>query len=384
MVTVVTSNAELVDAVARFAEAPYVAIDTEFMRDTTYWPKLCLLQAAIPGFAVAVDPLAEGLDLKPLYTLFAKPDVIKVFHAARQDVEIFFHQAGVIPNPLFDTQVAAMVCGFGDSAAYETLVRELAHAQIDKSSRFTDWSRRPLSDKQLDYAISDVTHLCRVYEALKKQLDKNGRSHWLDEELDVLRSPDTYDLKPEESWRRLKMRGGNRRFTAVLMEIAAWRERLAQERNVPRSRVIKDEALFEIAAQAPQTQEDLDSLRGIPRGFASSRAAQSLVDAVKAGLALPASAVPDIDRGPPPAIPPVLGDMMRVLLKIQCEAHGVAQKLIASSSDLDQIAADDKADVPALAGWRRDIFGAAALELKHGRIALSIRERKAIVVAVEN
>ncbi len=384
MVTVVTSNPELVAAVERFSSAPYVAIDTEFMRDTTYWPKLCLLQAAIPGFAVVIDPLAEGLDLKPLYALFAKRDVIKVFHAARQDVEIFFHQAGVIPNPLFDTQVAAMVCGFGDSAAYETLVRELAHAQIDKSSRFTDWSRRPLSDKQLTYALSDVTHLCRVYESLKKQLDKSGRSHWLEEELEVLRSPETYELKPEESWRRLKTRGGNRRFTAVLMEIAAWRERLAQERDVPRSRVIKDEALFEIAAQAPQSQDELDSLRGIPRGFASSRAAQGLVEAVRAGLALPASAVPDIDRGPPPAIPPVLGDMMRVLLKIQCEAHGVAQKLIASSSDLDLIAADDKADVPALSGWRREIFGDAALELKHGRIALSIRDRRAIVVAVES
>jgi ribonuclease D len=384
MVKLITSNAELQAAVERFVSAPYVAIDTEFMRDTTYWPKLCLLQAAVPGFAVAVDPLAEALDLKPIYGLLAKPDVIKVFHAARQDVEIFFHQAGLIPAPLFDTQVAAMVCGFGDSAAYETLVRELAHAQIDKSSRFTDWSRRPLSDKQLNYALSDVTHLCRVYESLKKQLDKSGRSHWLEEELEVLRSPETYELKPEDAWRRLKMRGGNRRFTAVLMEIAAWRERLAQERDVPRSRVIKDEALFEIAAQAPQSQDELDSLRGIPRGFASSRAAQSLVEAVKTGLALPASAIPDIDRGPPTTIPPVLGDMMRVLLKIQCEAHGVAQKLIASSADLDQIAADDKADVPALSGWRREIFGDAALELKHGRIALSIRDRKPIVVAVES
>ncbi|MBP6012452.1 MAG: ribonuclease D [Alphaproteobacteria bacterium] len=384
MVTVITSNGELAEACTRFASAPYVAIDTEFMRDTTYWPKLCLLQAAIPGFGVVIDPLAPGLDLAPLYDLFRSPTVVKVFHAARQDLEIFFHQANVIPAPLFDTQVAAMVCGFGDSAAYETLVRELAHAQIDKSSRFTDWSRRPLSDKQLTYALSDVTHLCRVYESLKKQLDKSGRSHWLEEELDVLRSPETYELKPEESWRRLKMRGGNRRFTAVLMEISAWRERLAQERDVPRSRVMKDEALFEIAAQAPQTTEDLDSLRGIPRGFASSRAAHGLTEAVKTGLALPASAIPDIDRGPPPAIPPVLGDMMRVLLKIQCEAHGVAQKLIASSSDLDQIAADDKADVPALQGWRREIFGSAALELKHGRIALSIRDRKAVVVAVES
>src|SRR5262245_49634190 len=318
MVKVITSNSELVEACARLSEGPYVAIDTEFMRDTTYWPKLCLIQAANPNFAVVIDPLAPGIDLKAFHALMANEAVIKVFHAARQDVEIFFHQAQLIPTPLFDTQVAAMVCGFGDSAAYETLVRELAHAQIDKSSRFTDWARRPLSDKQLNYALSDVTHLCRVYESLEKQLDKSGRSHWLEEELEVLRSPDTYQLKPEEAWRRLKMRGGNRRFTAVLMEIAAWRERLAQERDVPRSRVMKDEALFEIAAQAPQTQDDLDALRGIPRGFAGSRAASGLIEAVKAGLALPSSAVPDIDRGPPPAIPPVLGDMLRVLLKIQC------------------------------------------------------------------
>lgn len=380
---VVTTNEQLAEACARFADATYIAIDTEFMRDTTYWPKLCLMQAAIPGFAVAIDPLAPELDLKPFYELLAKPVSIKVFHAARQDIEIFYHQAGMIPAPLFDTQVAAMVCGFGDSAAYETLVRELAHAQIDKSSRFTDWSRRPLSDKQLDYALSDVTHLCRVYEILAKQLEKSGRSHWLEEELGILRAPETYELKPEESWRRLKLRSGNRRFTAVLMEVAAWRERIAQEKNVPRSRVMKDDALFEIAAQAPVTGDDLENLRGIPRGFSGSRGAAGLIEAVKSGLALPASAAPEIERGVSVVVPPVLGDMLRVLLKILCEQHGVAQKLIASSSDLDQIAADDNADVPALSGWRREIFGNAALELKHGRLALTIRNRKPMVVAME-
>lgn len=379
---VVTTNQELAEACARFVDVPYIAIDTEFMRDTTYWPKLCLLQAAIPGFAVAIDPLAPGIDLKPFFDLLARTKSVKVFHAARQDIEIFYHQAGMIPSPLFDTQVAAMVCGFGDAAAYETLVRELAHAQVDKSSRFTDWSRRPLTDKQIDYALSDVTHLCRVYESLTKQLEKSGRSHWLEEELDVLRAPETYELKPEDSWRRLKLRSGNRRFTAVLIEVAAWRERMAQERNVPRSRIMKDDALFEIAAQAPVTGDDLESLRGIPRGFSGSKGAAGLIEAVKAGLALPASAVPEIERGNSLPVPPVLGDMLRVLLKIQCEQHGVAQKLIASSSDLDHIAADDNADVPALSGWRRDIFGGAALELKHGRIALTIRNRKPIVVPV--
>jgi ribonuclease D len=379
---VVTTNQELAEACARFVDVPYIAIDTEFMRDTTYWPKLCLLQAAIPGFAVAIDPLAPGIDLKPFFDLLARTQSVKVFHAARQDIEIFYHQAGMIPSPLFDTQVAAMVCGFGDAAAYETLVRELAHAQVDKSSRFTDWSRRPLTDKQIDYALSDVTHLCRVYESLTKQLEKSGRSHWLEEELDVLRAPETYELKPEDAWRRLKLRSGNRRFTAVLIEVAAWRERMAQERNVPRSRIMKDDALFEIAAQAPVTGDDLESLRGIPRGFSGSKGAAGLIEAVKAGLALPASAVPEIERGNSLPVPPVLGDMLRVLLKIQCEQHGVAQKLIASSSDLDHIAADDNADVPALSGWRRDIFGGAALELKHGRIALTIRNRKPIVVPV--
>ena len=377
----VTSNEDLAAACERFAGAPYVAIDTEFMRDTTYWPRLCLVQAAIPGHAVAIDPLAPGLDLKPFLEILTRPDCVKVFHAARQDIEIFYHMAGVIPAPLFDTQVAAMVCGFGDAAAYETLVRELVHVQVDKSSRFTDWARRPLTDRQIDYALSDVVHLCRVYEALTRQLEKSGRSAWLEEELGVLRAPETYDLKPEDSWRRLKLRSGNRRFTAVLMEVAAWRERLAQERDVPRSRVLKDDALFEIAAQAPATSGDLEALRGVPRGFAGSRAAATLIDAVKAGLALPASAVPEIERGTPVSVPPILGDMLRVLLKILCDQHGVAQKLIASSSDLDLIAADDNADVPALSGWRRDIFGNAALELKHGRIALSIRNRKPIVVA---
>ncbi|MFO0473638.1 MAG: ribonuclease D [Alphaproteobacteria bacterium] len=379
----VTSNEDLAAACERFAGAPYVAIDTEFMRDTTYWPRLCLVQAAIPGHAVAIDPLAPGLDLKPFLEILTRPDCVKVFHAARQDIEIFYHMAGVIPAPLFDTQVAAMVCGFGDAAAYETLVRELVHVQVDKSSRFTDWARRPLTDRQIDYALSDVVHLCRVYEALTRQLEKSGRSAWLEEELGVLRAPETYDLKPEDSWRRLKLRSGNRRFTAVLMEVAAWRERLAQERDVPRSRVLKDDALFEIAAQAPATSGDLEALRGVPRGFAGSRAAATLIDAVKAGLALPASAVPEIERGTPVSVPPILGDMLRVLLKILCDQHGVAQKLIASSSDLDLIAADDNADVPALTGWRRDIFGNAALELKHGRIALSIRNRKPIVVATQ-
>jgi ribonuclease D len=383
MIEPVTTTDGLAAACTRLADAPYVALDTEFMRDTTYWPKLCLIQAATPTFAVVIDPLADGIDLAPLVEVLRNPAVVKVFHASRQDIEIFFHQTDTIPAPLFDTQVAAMVCGFGDAAAYETLVRELAHAQIDKSSRFTDWSRRPLSDKQLAYALSDVTHLCRVYEALQKQLAKSGRSHWLEEEMDVLRAPETYELKPEEAWRRLKMRGGNRRFAAVLMEIAAWRERVAQDRNVPRSRVLKDEALFEIAAQAPQSIEDLDALRGVPKGFAGSRGAQGLVEAVRTGLNLPASAVPDIERGPPPQVSGAISDMLRVLLKIRCEEHSVAQKLIASSSDLDQIAADDNADVPALSGWRREIFGEAAIELKKGRVALGMRGRRAVVVAVE-
>lgn len=377
---IVTSTFELESLCARFADAPYVALDTEFMRDSTYWPKLCLIQAATPEQAAIIDPMAVGLNLTPFLDLLRNSRVTKVFHAARQDIEIFFHMAETIPEPLFDTQVAAMVCGFGDAASYETLARDLAHAQIDKSARFTDWTRRPLSARQLDYALSDVTHLCKIYENLTARIAKSDRMSWVDEELALLRARETYTLKPEDAWKRLKLRGGNRKFLGVLVETAAWRERMAQARDVPRNRILKDDALYEIATQQPETQAEMDGLRTVPRGYAASRQGQELLEAIKAGLALPASALPDIERtSPPPFVGPV-AELLRVLLKIRCEEFGVAQKLVASSADLDAIAVSDEADVPAMQGWRREIFGGPALELKRGRIAISMKGRRAVIV----
>jgi ribonuclease D len=378
---IVTTTHDLETLCARFSVAPYVALDTEFMRDTTYWPKLCLIQAATPEHAAIIDPMAVGLNLGPFLDLLRNTQVTKVFHAARQDVEIFFHMAEAIPTPLFDTQAAAMVCGFGDAASYETLARDLANAQIDKSQRFTDWTRRPLSPRQLDYAISDVTHLCKVYETLTARIAKSNRMHWVDEELGVLRSPDTYRLKPEDAWKRLKVKTGSRKFLGVLVETAAWRERSAQARDVPRNRILKDDALYEIATQQPETPAEMDQLRTVPRGFGASKLGQELIEAVKLGLSLPASALPDIDRShPPPFVGPV-AELLRVLLKIRCEEFGVAQKLVASSADLDAIAVSDEADVPALDGWRREIFGEPALELKRGRIAITMKGRRAVIVS---
>jgi ribonuclease D len=377
---IVTTTHELETLCARFASSPYVALDTEFMRDTTYWPKLCLIQAATPEHAAIIDPMAVGLNLGPFLALLRDVNVTKVFHAARQDVEIFFHMAEAIPTPLYDTQVAAMVCGFGDAASYETLARDLANAQIDKSQRFTDWTRRPLSPRQLDYALSDVTHLCKVYETLTARIAKSNRAHWVDEELNILRAPETYRLKPEDAWRRLKVKTGSRKFLGVLVETAAWRERSAQARDVPRNRILKDDALYEVATQQPESTAEMDQLRTVPRGFGASKQGQDLLEAVRLGLSLPASALPDIDRTqPPPFVGPV-AELLRVLLKIRCEEFGVAQKLVATSADLDFIAVSDEADVPAMHGWRHEIFGGPALELKRGRIAITMKGRRAVIV----
>jgi ribonuclease D len=378
---IVTTTHDLESLCARFAAAPYVALDTEFMRDATYWPKLCLIQAATPDLAAIIDPMAVGLNLGPFIDLLRNVKVTKVFHAARQDIEIFYHMAQAIPEPLFDTQVAAMVCGFGDAASYETLARDLANAQIDKSARFTDWTRRPLSAKQLDYALSDVTHLCKVYENLTARIAKSNRMSWVDEELTLLRAPETYTLKPEDAWKRLKTRGGNRKFMGVLVEAAAWRERMAQSRDVPRNRILKDDALYEIATQQPESLAEMETLRTVPRGFGASKAGQDLIEAIKVGLSLPASALPDADRSQPPPFAGPVAELLRVLLKIRCEEFGVAQKLIASSADLDAIAVNDEADVPALDGWRREIFGEPALELKRGKIAITMKGRRAVIVA---
>jgi ribonuclease D len=381
--TLIAENAALTDFCQRQRQAKFVAIDTEFMRDKTYWPQLCLVQIAGPDEAAAIDSLAPGIDLAPLHQLMADPKVTKVFHAARQDVEIFFHLTGKIPTPLVDTQVAAMVCGFGDSVSYENLAAKLAGARIDKSSRFTDWAQRPLTDRQLQYALSDVTHLRPAYEHLARRLAKTGRSEWVTEEMAVLISPATYRLEPSEAWRRIKFRNDKPRALAILREIAAWREEEAQRRDLPRGRILKDESLCEIAAHAPHNVDELARCRGLSRSIAENKQGQAVLAAVKRGLDIPANQLPPVPprRDLPAGLGPVV-ELLRVLLKMRCEDHEVAQKLVASADDLELIAADDEADVPAMSGWRHEIFGADALALKHGRLALTTVGRRVKVVSL--
>jgi ribonuclease D len=364
------------DALAGFCErqqrAEFVAVDTEFMRERTYWPILCVVQVAGPDEAAAIDALAPGLDLAPLLTLMADAAVLKVFHAARQDLEIFFQLSGQVPHPVFDTQIAAMVCGFGDAVSYETLVRRLAGANLDKASRFTDWAHRPLTERQLQYALADVVHLRTVYERLQQILGKNGRAHWFAEEMANLVDPAIYRTEPAEAWRRFRLRGrADRRFLGVLRAVAAWREGAAQQRDLPRGRIMRDEALLEIAAHAPKTIEALGRTRSLGKGVAEGKLGRDILDAVAVGLADPdpPPAIP-AKAEPPPGIGPVI-ELLRVLLKQRCEDFQVAQKLLASADDLEAIAADDNAPVPALHGWRREVFGSDAVALKHGRLALT-------------
>lgn len=370
----ITETNELTHYCERLAKAPYITVDTEFLREKTFWPRLCLVQLAGPEDELIVDPLAPGIDLSPLYELMADTGVLKVFHAARQDVEIFHHDGGVIPKPMFDTQVAAMVCGFGDSVGYDTLARKISKVHIDKSSRFSDWSVRPLSERQLKYAMQDVTHLRGIYEWLARELHKNGREAWLSEEMATLTLPATYLTDPREAWLRIKTRGGNRRFLGVLREITAWRETEAQARDLPRNRVIRDEALLEIAAHPPHTLAEMGKLRSVTPGFADGRLGASLLAAIRLGMDIPEADLPPLpDRD---AHSPAMGatvELLKVLLKIKCEQQGVASKLVASSADLERIAADDDADVPAMRGWRRELFGEAALDLKHGRLAIAMK-----------
>ncbi|HYD32604.1 MAG TPA: ribonuclease D [Azospirillaceae bacterium] len=379
--TLITDTADLEAFCHRQAKAEYITVDTEFMREKTYWPQLCLVQIGGPEESAAIDPLAEGMDLTSLFELMANPNVLKVFHAARQDVEIFWHLSGKIPAPLFDTQVAAMVCGFGDSVGYETLISKLTTARIDKSSRFTDWSHRPLTDRQLTYALSDVIHLRPAFEKLRKRLAKTGREHWLAEEMAVLTDPATYQVVPEESYQRLKVRTSKPRFMAILREVAAWREREAQKRDVPRQRIVRDESVLEIAAHAPTTVDDLARTRGLGKSFAEGRLGTDLLAAIQRGIAIPEKDCPRVEERLelPPGIAPMV-ELLRVLLKMKCEENHVATRLVASSSDLEAIAADDKATVPALHGWRRELFGEAALALKHGRLGLAIVDKRVKLV----
>lgn len=373
------------DALKAFCDSLYTAdfitVDTEFLREKTYWPQLCLVQVAGPDAAAAIDPLAPDIDLTPLFDLLQAPGVLKVFHAARQDVEIFYHLTGKVPAPMFDTQVAAMVCGFGESVGYETLVAKLSGARIDKSSRFTDWSARPLTERQLVYALSDVTHLRPAYEKLRRRLARTGRAAWLEEEMAVLADPITYDPPPEENWRRLKPRSNKPRFLGVLQELAAWREREAQRRDQPRSRVLRDETLLEIAAHMPQDVESLARTRGLGRNFADGRQGEEVMAAVTRGMTKPESELPQLEprEDNPPGLGPI-AELLRVLLRMVCEDENVAPKLVASAADLDAIAASDDADVPAMHGWRREVFGSKAIALKHGKMALAIVNRRLCIV----
>ncbi|SOD90574.1 ribonuclease D [Caenispirillum bisanense] len=371
--TLIADSAALRALCDRLSKAEYVTVDTEFMRDRTYWPGLCLVQVAGPDEAWCIDPLAPDIDLTPLFDLMRNEAVLKVFHAARQDLEIFYRAMGDFPRPLFDTQVAAMVCGFGESVGYETLATKLAKARIDKSMRFTDWTRRPLTERQLHYALADVTHLRMVYEKLRKRLERDGRAHWLNEEMDSLVDPEKYSFDPDQAWLRLKPRTKSPRFLAVLKEVAAWREREAQTKDMPRQRVLKDEAILEIAAHAPSSVDELAHVRAISRSTAEGRLGREILDAIARGKAVPEAEAPVMapKRDVPPGVGPAI-DLLRVLLKMRCEEHDVAQKMVASMDDLELLAMDDDADVPAIQGWRRLVFGEDALKLKRGKLALAL------------
>lgn len=382
-----TTTEELAAYCEEAAKHPYVTVDTEFLRERTYYSKLCLVQLAMPGTddsgAVLLDPLAEGLSLEPLYDLFRDTSVVKVFHAARQDLEIFFVDAGVFPIPLFDTQVAAMVCGFGEQVGYETLVRKIAKAPLDKTSRFTDWSRRPLTDAQKTYALADVTHLRQIYEFLAARLEETGRSAWVEEELKILLSPDTYTVAPDQAWKRVKTRTNSARFLGIVRELAAFRETYAQERNIPRNRVYKDDALVELASNKPQNLEELNRARLLLREARRGEIADGILEAVKRGVNTPADRLPKPDTSREKLqVNPALADLLRVLLKAKTESAGVAAKLIAPAADLDAIAAGLR-DVDALTGWRREVFGNDALRLCDGKIALAAKGQTVRVVELD-
>jgi len=380
----ITTTADLAAFCAQIKGQPFLAVDTEFMRETTYWPKLCLIQAATPTVHAVIDPLAAGIDLTPFLEILRDPATLIVFHAARQDVEIF-NNLGAMPARLFDTQVAGMAAGFGEQIAYDALVRQMLRIEVDKSSRFTDWSRRPLSEAQLVYALGDVTHLAALFPMLRQKLEQAGRLPWVEAEMAALIEPANYDVSPENAWRRLKPRKHAPKYMAVFKGVAAWRERTAQLRDQPRGRILKDDAIDEIAAQIPTDSEALERLRGVPRGFSGSKFGPDLVAAVREALASPEANAPAAPKAPsvqPPQSAGAVVELLKVLLKARSEEAGVASKLIATMSDLEKIAIDDRADTPALTGWRYDAFGADALKLKRGELALVLDGARVRVVEV--
>ena len=376
----INSTDLLAETCSRLAAHPFVTIDTEFLRESTYFPILCVVQMASPEEAAVVDALAPGINLDPFFRLMADERVLKVFHAGRQDIEIVWHRAGLIPHPVFDTQIAAMVLGYGDSISYDQLVQRITGDQLDKSHRFTDWSRRPLTHAQISYAISDVTHLRDVYLALSADLEARGRTEWVREEMDVLTSPDTYRLDPDNAWERLRARVRKPKELAILIEVAAWREREARVRDVPRNRVLKDEVIGDIAVQAPTTIDKLAGLRSLPKGFERSRWGEAILEAVSRGLARDPKSLPRIDKARSTGNGAAIIELLKVLLRMTAERHAVAAKVIATVEDLDRIAADDKANVAALRGWRRELFGEDALALKHGILALTIERGRVVAV----
>jgi ribonuclease D len=381
-IRLVTEQSELDEACARLAEGEFLALDTEFHRESTYWPQLCLVQAATADYDVLIDPLAD-LDLGPFLQLIADPSRTKVFHAARQDLEIFARLIGAPPGPIFDTQIAAMAAGLGDSISYENIVSKLLKAQVDKSSQFTDWTRRPLSEKQLAYARGDVTHLRQIYAILRDRLAKRDRLHWIEEEHAALLDPSLYAFDPKESWRRLKPRKMKADYLAVLASVAAWREALAQELDKPRGRILKDDAIQEIALQRPRTGEALERMRAVPAGFSRSRHGQGLIDAITRALDDPAAYAPELEREEPMGPPAgALGELLKVLLRQIAEEADVAPRLIANAADIERIARDDDPDVAAMRGWRREVFGEKALALKAGRLALAAKGRGVKVIEV--
>ncbi len=381
--TPITTTEALRDFCAKLANQPFITVDTEFMRETTYWPKLCLIQAASPTDAANIDPLAEGLDLEPFLALLRDESILKVFHAARQDVEIFA-KLGAMPKPMFDTQVAAMAAGFGDQVSYESLVRQMLRQEVDKGSRFTDWARRPLSDAQLTYAMGDVTHLAALYPKLRDRLQKDGRLDWVMAEMGDLTDPALYDTDPEKAWKRLKPKKYSAKYLAAFKAVAVWRERAAQERDQPRGRILKDDAIDEIAAQAPTDPDAFNRLRSVPKGFGASRLGLELTEELKRVLADPEAHAPKIERPShnQPA-PPSVVELLKVLLKAKSDNAGVAAKLLANVADLEKIALSDTADVNALKGWRRQLFGEDALKLKRGEIALVLNGPRVEVVEIE-
>lgn len=373
---IITTTDALRTLCAKLASDTYVTVDTEFMREHTFWPILCLIQIAGKEEEAIIDPMADGLDLGPFHDLMANENVLKVFHAARQDVEIFVEATGQTPTPIFDTQVAAMVCGFGDQVGYEALVRKLANEQVDKSSRFTDWARRPLSEKQLAYALSDVTHLRVVYEALRDMLAENGRTSWLKEEMAIIANAETYISRPEDAWKRLKFRARNPKQMGIAMALSKWREERAQAKNMPRNRIIKDDAIAELATQAPRDKAGLSKLRALPRGLADGGLGTEILKAIETGATMPKDQLParEASKGQPPEGASAIADILKLGLKVVCDRENIAPRLIANASDLEEFAAFGAGDLAMMQGWRKEVFGSVAEGLKSGKLAIGIRD----------